>query len=303
MTAPTPPDQATNRDLQVLTGTRFVKIAGPCGDWIVIYDPTDSVSLTDTLAVILCDRIAGVGATGVVVVKPARQQSNATAAEYRLVAWQANGQPVPNMTEPARTATCVLAVLKKIASDDTSHCIFDTDLGPITTVYTPSYIGVDIGIWNFPDPDTAGAAGSDALVMAAGLLDPRPGLSVQIQSNYITVAVETLEELGSIDLEHQPSLEPPAPRPTSINFVVPQDPLMASGMGQLRLRTYTERQHAHDLAAAAAASAVALQNWSGLKQLNVWNVVTQYGDIVVQLHEQHRLSTFAKLSTVFFGKL
>lgn len=302
MIAPSPA-QDDNRGLHDLTGTRFVKIAGPVGDWIVFYDPTDSVQLTDTLAAILCDRIAGVGATGIVVVKSVRQQSSATAAEYRLVAWQANGQPAPNMTEPARVATCLLAVLKKIAFDETSHHIFDTDFGPITTVYTPSYIGVDIGSWEFSDSETAVAAGSDVLVMAAGLLDPRPGLSIHIQSNHVTVAVETLDELESIDLEQQPSLEPPAPRLTGINFVVPEDPLMSSGMGQLRLRNYTEKQHAHDLAAAAAAASVALQHWSGLDQLNVWNVATEHGDIVVQVHDQNRLSTFAKLTRVFHGKL
>src|SRR5690625_132536 len=295
--------QDQNRASHDLDGTRFVKITGPVGDWVVFYDPTDSVQITDTQAVTLCDRIAGVGATGIVAVKPALEQSSATAAEYRLMAWQADGQPASNMTEPARMATCILAVLKKIASEETSHHIFETDFGPITTVYTPSYIGVDIGSWKFSDAETAVAAGSDVLVMAAGLLDPRPGLSIHIQSNHVTVAVETLEELETIDLEQQPSIEPPAPRLTSINFVIPQDPLMTSGMGQLCLRNYTGKQHGHDLASAAAAASVALQNWTSLDQLNVWNVATQHGDIVVQIHDQDRLSTFAKLTAVFFGKL
>lgn len=303
MTADPQPAQDQNRIRQGLAGARFVKITGPIGDWIVFYDPTDALHLTDAHAVTLCDRIAGVGATGIVVVKPAQHQSNATASEHRLVAWQADGQPVSNMTEPARMATDVLAVLNKIASDETSHHIFETDFGPITTVYTPSYIGVDIGSWELADPETASGAGSDVLVMSAGLLDPRPGLSIHIQSNHVSIAVETLEELEAIDLAQPPSVEPPAPKLTSISFVVPQDPLMADGMGQLRLRNYTEKQHRHDMASAAAAAAVAFQNWTGLRQLNVWNVATQHGDIVVQIHDQRRLSTFAKLSTAFFGKL
>lgn len=303
MTAAQQPAQDQNLIRQGLAGTRFVKITGPIGDWLVFYDPTDVLELTDSHAVTLCDRIGGVGATGVVVVKPAIQQSGGTASEHRLIAWQADGQPASNMTEPARMATCILGVLKKIAADETSHHIFETVFGPITTVYTPSYIGVDIGSWELADPETADVAGSDALVMAAGLLDPRPGLSIHIQSNHVTIAVETLKELETIDLAQQPSVEPPAPKLTSISFVVPQDPLMADGMGQLRLRNYTEKQHGHDLASAAAAASVALQNWSGLQKLNVWNVATEHGDIVVQIHDQHRLSTFAKLSTVFFGKL
>lgn len=303
MTADPQPAYDQNLTRQGLAGTHFVKITGPTGDWIVFYDPTELLQLTDSHAVTLCDRIAGVGATGVVVVTPAQHRSNATVSEHRLDAWQADGQPASNMTEPARMATFTLAALSKVAFEETSHHIFETDFGPITTVYTPSYIGVDIGSWEFLESETAHAVGSDVLVMAAGLLDPRPGLSVYIQSNHVSIAVETLEELEGIDLAQQPSVEPPAPKLTSISFVVPQDPLMADGMGQLRLRNFTEKQHRHDMASAAAAAAVAFQYWTGIQQLNVWNVATQHGDIVVQIHEQNRLSTFAKLSTAFFGKL
>lgn len=299
------PQPAQDQSLlrQTLAGTRFVKITGPVGDWIVFSDPHDVLELTEAQIVTLCDRTAGVGATGVVVVQPAQHNPSGTSPQHRITAWQSDGHPASNMTEPARIATCVLAVLKNIPSDETSHHVFETDFGPVTTVYTPSYIGVDIGQWEFVDSATADAAGSDAFVMAAGLTDPRPGLSIHVQNHHVTVAVETLEELEAIDLQQQPSLEPSANAPTSINFVIPQDPLMADSMGQLRLRNYTGKQHGQDLASATAAATVALQTWTGLQQLTVWNVATQYGDIVVQIHDENRLSTFAKLSTVFFGKL
>lgn len=303
MTANPQPSHGHNLSPHELDGTRFVKITGPVGDWIAFYDSNDTLELTDEHAVTLCDRVAGVGAEGIVVVKPAQHNPSGTAPEYRLVAWQADGQPVLNMTEPARVATYLLAVLQVIASDETSHHVFATDFGPITTVYTSSFIGVDIGKWELAAPETAKAAGSDVLVMAAGLLDPRPGLSVHVQTHHVTIAVETLAELEAVDLTQRPSVEPASPSPLSIGFVVPQDPLMADGMGQLRLRNYTEKLHGHDLAAAAAAASVALQSWTDLQQLNVWNVMTQRGDIVVQVHDQARLSTFAKLSTVFFGRL
>lgn len=288
---------------QTLAGTRFVKIAGPVGDWIVFYEPAEKVELTQDLITALCDRVAGVGASGVVVVTSTQSTPSGTSPQYRIDAWQADGQPAHNMIEPARAATCVLAVLNRISAHETSHHVFETNFGPATTVYTPSYVGVDIGQWSFTEPETADAAGSDALVMAAGLTDPRPGLSINVQSHHVTIAVETIQELEAIDLTQRPSVEPPVNVPTSMSFVVPQDPLIEEGMGQLRLRNYTKHGRDQNLASATAAATVAFQNWSGLKQLNVWNVATEHGDIVVQIHDQHRLSTFAKLSSVFFGKL
>src|SRR5699024_12026679 len=59
---------------------------------------------------------------------------------------------------------------------------------------------------------------------------------------------------------------------SSINFVVPDDPLMSGGMGQVQLRNYTDSPYGHELATAAAAAAVALQTWTGLPQQNIWNI-------------------------------
>lgn len=303
MTAkPTPGhDQTLTR--QTLAGTRFVKITGPIGDWIVFFDPSDKVELTEELVVALCDREAGVGASGVVVVTSAKQNLSGTSPEYRIDAWRPDGQLAQNLTEPARAATCALAALHKIAVHETSHHAFETSFGPVTTVYTPTYIGVDIGRWTLTAADTAEAAGTDALVMAAGLTDPRPGLSIHIQQDHVTIAVETARELEAIDLSQPPSIEPTPEVPTSIGFLVPKDPLIVDGMGQIQLRTYSAETANHGLASACAAATIALQSWSGLQQLNIWNVATQNGELVVQIHDEHRVSAFAKLSTVYFGKL
>lgn len=301
MTASKPPVQHQHFLRETLARTTFVKITGPTGDWIVFYDTSTAQSLTEAQVIALCNRRSGIGAVGVVAVT-SEQQPTADVT-YRMAAWQANGQPAHNVTEPARAATCVLAVLNKIPLNETSHHVFDTAVGVVTTVYTPSYIGVDIGQWCYTAPETAEAAGSDVFVMAAGLTDPRPGLSLQLENTHITIAVESEEELENIDLNQQPSIEPAVTSPTSVSFVTPQDPLLQDGMGQLKLRHHSDESSNAELASACAAATVAFQTWAGLKQLNIWKVTTPHGDIVVQLHEQHRLSTFAKLSSVFFGQL
>lgn len=300
MTLPQPPVPRSLRE--TLAGSRFVKVTGPAGDWIVFDDATMSATLTQDQIIALCDRRNGVGATGVVAMTTVEKTAEHPTMRYHLEAWRADGSRVDDMTEPARAATSVMAALGIINTQDTTHHVFRTETELVTTVYTPAYIGVDIGQWAYAFADTATAVGSDALVMTAGLTDPRPGLSIRIHHNHITIAIESYEELEAIDLTQQPSIEPAVEEPTSVSFVTPQDPLIDSGMGQLTMRHSGEANHHHDLAAATAAAAVSFQQWSGLQQLNLWNVTTPLGQMVVQLHDHNRLSTFTKVPAVFFGR-
>lgn len=284
-------------------GTRFVKVTGPTGDWIVFYEPPADFALTSADVITLCDRFSGIGATGVVLVREPAQRGAATHGHRRLAAWLATGEPLHHMAEPARAATQTMAALQKIHADENSHHVFHTNTGLVTTVYTPAYIGVDIGQWSYADATTAETAGSDALVMAAGLTDPRPGLSLVIERRHVVIAVETLDALAAINLQQQPSVEPTSDEPLSIGFVVPQDPLVAQGMGQLIMRHYNATDTPSDIGSATAAAAMAFHIWSSLKDPRIWSVTTPRGEIVVQLHDVRRLSTFVSLTTVFFGRL
>lgn len=288
---------------ETFAGSRFVKATGPMGDWIVFHDATATLSLTQEQITTLCDRRAGIGGTGVVVVTGPEESSAQAGSRHQIAAWGSDGAILQNLSEAARVATSVMAARGTIDPDETSHHVFATGSELITTVFTPAVIGVDIGQWSYNAPETAEAAGSDALVMTAGLVDPRPGLSIHTQHDHVIIAVETIDELNAIDLSQKPSIEPPVEKQTSVGFVVPLDPLIDHGMGQLMLRHYSEADNTHDVASASAAAAVAFQNWSGLHQLNLWNVNTPQGEIVVQLHEHRRVSTFANVSAVFFGSL
>ena len=284
-----------------LVGLEFLKITGPTGDWIVIDKLTQQFELTSEHILWLCNRSSGVGAIGVVLMTtvPHAQEP----PTRHLEAWRADGTQSAQLTEAARAATYALAAMGKISNTDTSHHVFSSSSGIFTTVYTSAYIGADIGQWSYQEPETAHAAGSDALVMAAGLTDPRPGLSIRAQNLHVTVAVESVEELEGIDLTQAPSIEPAGPEPAGISFIVPHEPLVVDGIGQLMLRHHSAGDGISDLGTAAAAATIAFQAWAGLAQLSLWNVVTPFGDIVVQLHEGQRLSTFAALSTAFVGRL
>lgn len=288
---------------ETLAGSRFVKVTGPMGDWIVFHDATATLALTQEQITTLCNRRTGIGGTGVVVVSEPQESSDHAGPRHQIAAWGSDGATLQDLSEAARVATSVMAARGVIDAEETSHHVFAAGSELLTTVYTPAFIGVDIGQWSYTAPETAKAAGSDALVMTAGLVDPRPGLSIHTQHDHVTIAVETIDELEAIDLSQKPSIEPPVEQQTSVGFVVPLDPLIDRGMGQLKLRHYSEADNTHDLASASAAAAVAFQNWSGLHQLSLWNVNTAQGEIVVQLHEHRRVSTFANVSPVFFGSL
>lgn len=298
------PQLPVPRSLREMIGDAgFVKVTGPAGDWIVFADQLAVPTLRQDQVIALCNRRNGIGATGVVVVTGTAQHQEDASARPHLAAWRADGSAVEDLTEAARAATSVMATLSIIEDQQTSHHVFQTPQGLLTTVYTPAYIGVDIGQWSYPASELAQETGADVLVMTAGLTDPRPGLSITIHYNHVTIAVESIEELEAIDLTQQPSIEPAPELSTSIGFVVPQEPLIADGMAQLLLRHISDADHHHDLASATAAAAVAFQDWSGLHQVNLWNVTTPLGDIVVQLHDDNRLSTFARVPAIFFGHL
>lgn len=300
MNRSTPSEEVHHHIRHDLQGVRFNKVTGPTGDWIVLHQSDQPLQLTPHHIQWLCNRTVGVGACGVVVIETSPTlNANKTLEQPHLKAWRANGELADDFTEPARIATYTLAKAGKI----TSHQVFQTVAGPVTAVYTPQYVGVDIGQWTYNEPETALAVGSDVLVMAAGLIDPRPGLGVHIRKHSVTVAVETVSELENIDLTQQPSVEPPHPEPSTINFVVPKDPLLLDGMGQLKMRGYAEQDDRMKLSVASAAATVAFQTWSGLEQLKIWNIETPHGSIIVQLHTEHRVSTYTQLDGVFTGIL
>src|SRR5699024_715548 len=150
------------------------------------------------------------------------------------------------------------------------------------TVSTRTHIGVDLGTWQYTTPENAIEVGSDVLVMAAGLTDPRPGLGIQLHGNHVMIAVESQNELDTIDLRQVPSVEPADVASERIHSICPDTPLIDQGMGHLQLRHRASGGEATFLGAACASAAIAFRNWSGLEQVMLWQVNTGWGPIIVQ---------------------
>lgn len=283
----------------IFQGHRFAKTSGPTGDWIVFHNSLQPTQVTPREIRWLCDRTAGVGGSGVIMMTTDQNQPQT----HTLTVWDASGISSNRLAEAARASTSLIATLDLDGDPSASHQVFQTADGTHSTVFTSTHIGADLGTWCYTTPETATEVGSDVLVMAAGLTDPRPGLSIQLHGNHVLLAVETPEELAAIDLGQAPSVEPHDVTTDSINFIVPDTPLINQGMGQLHLRHHSRTGDSALLAAGCASAAIAFQNWSGLAQIMLWKITTQRGSIIVQLHDDQRVSTYTQDRVVYFGSL
>lgn len=287
---------------EVLRGTEFVKVAGPAGDWIVLINCEAHDALDSHHIQPMTDRRHGIGANTVISLQILTTQN--ALASLSLKAWDSHGQILGEHSEAARVATHVVGQLQGNTPDKSQYLTIVTPSGAVNTVYTPGYVGVDIGHWSYKNSSSVND-GADMLVMAAGLVDPRPGLSIKIQELHVTVAVESQAELDKIDLEIAPSLEPQedSHEISSVAFVVPQEPLLQDGAGHLILRAYNHSQDPMQMVQTSAAAVLAFQTWSGLEQLSTWTTQTPDGEIMIQLHEDNRVSTFLALRIVFRGTI
>src|SRR5699024_3928535 len=115
---------------QALKGVQFIKITGPFGDWIVFFELSDNLEI-ESYVTTLCKRSKRCGSSCVVVITLAQKNLTGIASYYQDDAWNAGGQQITNMTEPARVASFALAVKEKISARVTSHHVFETLFEPV----------------------------------------------------------------------------------------------------------------------------------------------------------------------------
>ena len=135
---------------------------------------------------------------------------------------------------------------------------------------------VDLGRWRLD--------GSEPLVRARELAVQRPGLGINVGNPHVVVALASDAELDALDLSVIPQLEPEAPEGANVEFVVPADPLVKDGVGQIRMRVH-ERGSGETLSCGtgAAAAALATRHWAGAGAPNQWRVEVPGGVLGVRM--------------------
>ena len=268
-----------------LAGLAFAKGHGTGNDFVLVADPDGARDYDAADVAAVCDRHNGIGADGFIravrsVHVPEGQallQSNPEAQwfmDYR------NGDgSVSEMCGNGVRVFVHFLIEEGLAELAEGEVLaIGTRAGLKTVTRTGNGYAVDMGPWEFIFPDHAAAKAMDTVVNAGGLEVPRPGLSVSMGNPHTVVALAELSELAATDLVNAPSVEPVPEDGTNVEFVVPAEPLVVDGVGQLTMRVH-ERGVGETLSCGtgACAAAVATRFWAGAGAPNAWSVAVPGG--------------------------
>jgi diaminopimelate epimerase len=264
------------------TELRITKGQGTGNDFVLFADPDGAVDLSAAQLAALADRHFGVGGDGVIrAVRSDRLPEGAAAlAEDATAEWfmdyhNADGSAAEMCGNGIRVFGRYLieAGLVDLAVGETLPV--GTRSGVRRLTRTPDGFEVDLGPF---------AVAGDALVSARGLDVDRPGLAIGVGNPHVVVALADTGELDGLDLSTAPSITPPPPDGVNVEFVVPADPLVADGVGRIRMRVH-ERGSGETLSCGtgAAAAALATREWAGDAAPAAWRVEVPGGVVGVRI--------------------
>ncbi len=286
---------------------QFTKVHTLGNDFLVIVDPGNTSELSSEDIVRLCDRHEGIGADGViravrsaVVPEGERVLAEVPEAEWFMDYVTATGATEAYSANGLRAMARVLTDLGLVDLPKGETLSIGTRVG-VKDVQRNSTGGFqsDIGRWRL--------VGGEPLVHAGGLDIARPGLGIEVGIPHVVVALSSEEELATLDLREAPKTEPEHPAGLSIAFVVPEEPLVKNGVGQLRMRAY-EREvgETRSSGTAAAAVALAVRHWAGEGAPHHWRVTSESGALQVRMfptEEGEHLGQAGPAEVVFAGTI
>jgi diaminopimelate epimerase len=257
----------------------FTKGHGTGNDFVLIADPDGSLELTDDQVAALCDRHLGIGADGILrVVRSAAIDEGAAAAasgvEWFMDYRNGDGSKAEMCGNGIRVFAHYL-VEAGLASIDGGLEI-GTRAGVKRLTRNDRGFEVDLGPWSVATEDT--------LVRARGLDVARPGTGIDVGNPHIVVALSSRTELESLDLGYRPLLDPEPRHGANVEFVVPGDPLVRDGVGEVSMRVF-ERGVGETLSCGTgvAATALAVRHWAGPAAPDRWQVDVPGGTLGVRI--------------------
>jgi diaminopimelate epimerase len=144
---------------------------------------------------------------------------------------------------------------------------------------------VDLGVWRLAREPEADAHGSDSVVQVAAGADPLPALSVDMGNPHTVVALPPEFDLSTLDLTHQPRVDPVPPNGSNVEFV------RAVGAGHIAMRVHERGVgETQSCGTGAAAAVIATWWWAGrpADQLD-WRVDVPGGRLGVRIDGDHVL--------------
>jgi len=260
----------------------FTKGHGTGNDFILVLDRAGQMDFSAQQVAAMCDRHFGIGADGVIIVKPTAKDPEVTeliASEPDAIWFMDYRNSDGSKSEMCGNGVRVFA---RYLLENGLATLTDGSTLPVATrngikdlTATVNGFAVDLGLFSTGDDQT--------LVSAQGLQVSRPGLSVNVGNPHVVVALANLAELEGLELSKPPILEPVAENGANVEFVVLDEPLISKGVAGLTMRVH-ERGSGETMSCGTgiAAAAIAIRHWAGGTQ-NFWRVKVPGGDVGVRM--------------------
>ncbi|QEO09868.1 diaminopimelate epimerase [Protaetiibacter larvae] len=262
----------------------FTKGHGTGNDFVLFADPDGEIELDAAQLAALADRRFGVGGDGVIrAVRSARLAEGAAAlaedpdAEWFMDYHNADGSPAEMCGNGIRVYGAFLLAEGLLELGVGETVPIGTRGGVRLLTRTADGFEADLGPF---------VIAGDAMVSARRLDVDRPGLAVGVGNPHVVVALADDAELDALDLSDAPVVSPTPPHGANVEFVVPAEPLVAGGVGRIRMRVH-ERGSGETLSCGtgAAAAALATRSWAGDGAPDAWRVEVPGGVVGVRVAE------------------
>ncbi len=265
-----------------MTTIPFTKGHGTGNDFVVIEDPDGALELDAARVAEICDRHFGIGADGVLrIVRSAALHEPAAEAAVPYAEWfmdyrNADGSLAEMCGNGIRVFARYLLEHGLATPDEDGVLRIGTRAGVKDVVESDDGYAADLGVWHL--------SGDDPLVRARNLDIARPGLGIDVGNPHIVVALAEPDELDAVELTVAPLLDPAPPAGANVEFVVAEEPLIADGVGRIRMRVH-ERGSGETLSCGTGvvASALAIRFWVGEGAPDEWRVDVPGGRLGVHI--------------------
>ena len=261
----------------------FTKGHGTGNDFVLILDPAGEISITSEQIAKICDRHFGIGADGFIRVIKSENHTDGKKilAEEPGAVWfmdyyNADGSIAEMCGNGTRVFARYLTERGLVELTDGETLSIGTRAGVKDLQRNMSGFAVDIGRWKLD--------GGEVLIHGYGLDVARPAIGINVGNPHYVVALASGKELASLDLYEAPGIEPAPEHGANVEFVVPAEPMVKDGVGQITMRVY-ERGVGETLSCGTGicAAALATRHWAGVGAPNIWQVRVPGGVLGVRM--------------------
>ena len=284
----------------------FTKGQGTGNDFVLYLDEAGENTLTRAAIAKICDRRFGIGADGVIrVVKSANLEAGtALAAASPEAVWfmdyyNSDGSIAEMCGNGVRVFARYLTEKGLVELGQGETLSVGTRAGVKDLQQNMAGFAVDMGRWKLEAGET--------LVQAANQAIARPGLGINVGNPHLVVALAESAELENLDLHSAPGLFPVPANGANVEFVVPHEPMIASGVGSIDMRVF-ERGSGETMSCGTGvvAAALATRHWAGQGAPNHWQVTVPGGTLGVRMfatEEGEHVGLSGAAELVFDGEI